>query len=299
VPQAGGGRTRFRRSLGADVVSRTQAEEAEARIRAKLLAEQTRLTASPGTPESVPSAAFSGFAKKWYDTHVAVNLKPSTQESYGDILRVHLVPHFGDRAIATITALDVEQYKAAALKKIVPKTEKTIRPKTVNEHLCVLGSMMEAAVRWGYLSVNPCRRVRRLRVPQPELHFYDAEQTERFLAAAREIEPDYAAFFTVAFKTGMRLGEILALEWSDLDFGRRQIRVRHSFRRGKTSTPKSHKIRVVPMNQSANDAFKSVRHLKGVLVFSRRDGTHLTRDMIKRPYERVIAAAKLPPLAAV
>lgn len=289
-----GNRKRLRRSLGPDVRSKRQAELEEARIRADFdLAERARQHPHLA-PQSCPPAAFSGFARKWMDVHVNVNCKPSTQRRNESILRVHLVPYFGDRELATITSLDVEQFKAANSDATVEKTGRKLDPKTVNEHLGVLSSMLEAAVRWGYLHRNPCRRVRRLKVPPREFRFYDAEQTLVFLAKAAKLEPGYHTLFLTGFRTGMRLGEILALEWGDLDFTKRQVHVRRSFHRGQTTSPKSNLFRVVPMTTSLVEALQQVRHLKGDLVFCRPDGGHLNRDILKHPWKRVQLASGLP-----
>ena len=245
-------------------------------------------------PAQLAPAAFSGFARKWLDVHVNVNCKPSTQRRNESILRVHLVPFFGDREISTITSLDIEQFKAANADATVEKTGRQINPKTVNEHLGVLSSMLEAAVRWGYLHQNPCSRVRRLRVPPREFRFYDAEQTRVFLDKSFELEPAFYSLFLTGFRTGMRLGEILGLEWGDLDFTKQQVHVRRSFHRGQTTSPKSNLSRIVPMTASLVAVLQKTRHLKGDRVFCRPDGRHLNRDILKHPWKRVQLASGLP-----
>jgi integrase len=99
--------------------------------------------------------------------------------------------------------------------------------------------------------------------------------------------------FCVGFRTGLRLGEILALEWGDIDFVKRRVRVERSHHRGHTTSTKADKVLNIPVTKSVVEALKSYRHLKGDLVFSRKDGEHLNRDMIKHPFERVMKAAGL------
>lgn len=290
IPQPDGRRVRFRRTLGAEITSRRQAEQEEIRLRAEV---ELQRRASLSRHEEPPAAAFSGFAKLWFDTHVKVNLKPTVQDRYETIIRFHLVPFFGDRAITGITHLDIEQFKAANVQSLVGNTEKKIAPKTVNEHLCVLSSMFSSAVKWGYLKTNPCIGVPRLRLPAQEFQFYDRKQTEVFLSKAAAIEPDYYAFFATAFKTGLRLGELLGLEWGDIDFVSGTIHVQRSHSEGHTTTPKSGKPRIVPMTPSLVYILNEHRHLKGNLVFCRPNGSHLTRDIVKHPFERVARLAGL------
>jgi len=291
VQHPNGLRERFRRTLGKQITSRRLAEQEETRLRAEVeLQQRTDLS---GKPEEPPPAAFSGFARKWFDTHVMVNLKPTTQRRYETIIRVHLVPYFGDRLISGIMVLDIEQFKAENMKSVVANTGKKIANKTVNEHLGVLSSMFSSAVKWGYLKENRCRSVPRLRLPVQELQFYERKQTAVFLRKAAKLEPDYFALFATAFKSGLRLGELIGLEWGDLDFVTRRIHVQRSYSEGHTTPPKSGRPRFVPMSPVLSDILKAHRHLKGKLVFSQPDGTHLTRDIVKHPFDRVIRASSL------
>lgn len=290
VVQPDGRRERFRRTLGAEIASRLSAKREETRLRAEAELEQR---ARASKPEEPPPAAFSGFARKWFDLHVKVNLKPTVQDRYETIIRFHLVPYFGDRLITGITALDIEQFKAQNVQAVVGKTGRRIAAKTVNEHLCVLSSMFSAAVKWKYLATNPCRDVPRLRLPEQEFQFYDMKQTRVFLDKAEALEPDFFAFFATAFGTGLRLGELLGLEWDDIDFVNRIIIVRRSHSEGHTTTPKSGKSRVVPMPSVLPEILKAHKHLKGRLVFCRPNGAHLTRDIVKHPFERVSRMAGL------
>ena len=283
---------RSRQSLGPDVQSQRQAEQAEARLLAEIDIER-RAQASGTRPKDPPLAAFSGFARLWFDTHVVVNLKPTVQDRYETIIRFHLLPYFGDRLITGITSLDVERFKAQNVRAVVGKTGRRIAHKTVNEHVCVLSSMFTAAVRWGYLNANPCRGVARLRLPPQDFRYYDGDQTEKFLDTMKRLRPDYYAFFTTAFRTGMRLGELLGLEWGDIDFGNRRILLARSHSEGHTTTPKSGKSRIIPISPALVDVLKAHRHLKGALVFCGPAGGHLTRDMVKHPFEDVIRAAGL------
>lgn len=285
---------RLRRSLGAAVTSKRAAEAEEDRLRAEIINKQREAQALGGRPGEPPPAAFSGFAEKWYRLHVLGNLKPSVQARYETIIRVHLVPFFGNQLLTQITALVIEEFKAENRKATVEKTGRPISAKTCNEHLGVLSSMLETAVEWGYLAANPCRRVRRLKLAPREDNFYDAQQTEVFLAKAKEIEPNYHPLFLVGFKTGMRLGEILGLRWGDLDFVNNRIHLRQSYHRGHTGTPKSGKPRLLPMTPSVVAALKGIKHLKGELVFCRPDGQHLNRDILKHPWGRIMFAAGLP-----
>jgi len=272
-------RRRCRRSTGPGT---TKKEATELAHRLKI-----QLETPPAPPEPVrKQAAFSGFAKHWYDLHFMTNCKPSYARTTEQILRVHLVPFFGGQDLRELTVEQVESYKALKAR--------TLSPKTVNNHLGVLGRMLRSAVDWGYADHNLARQVQPLRVPPSELNFWDREQSDVFLARALEREPAWHPFFLTALRTGMRLGELFALEWRSLDFIKRRIHVQRSYTRGVLGTPKSGKGRRVPMSRELAEALRDHRHLKGRLVFCRPDGGYLSRDIVKHPFRRLTAAAGLP-----
>lgn len=73
------------------------------------------------------------------------------------------------------------------------------------------------------------------------------DQISKFLKTAHQLFPDYYALFVCAFSTGMRLGEILALAWEDIDFDKNIIKVERSYSHGNIDTTKNGKVRFVDM----------------------------------------------------
>ncbi len=227
----------------------------------------------------VKMAAFSGFAKKWLDTYIKTDRKHSYYRSTEQILRVHLVPYFGDQDLRTVEPEQVEAYKAAKVAGLAPKT--------VNNHIGVLSILFKKAVDWGYCDRNPVTGVGMLRLPPQEFRFWDRQQSDAFLDALLQVDPSYHPFFLCALRTGMRLGELFALRWDDLDFVKCQLRVVWNWTHGKLDSPKSGRGRSIPMNPELVDALRDHLHLRGRLVFCREDGSYLSRDMVKHPFDRV------------
>ena len=232
-------------------------------------------------------AAFSGFAKRWLDTHIRTNCKPSYVRSTEQILRVHLVPYFGDRDLRSITVEMVETFKAAQVRT-------GASPKSVNNRLGVLGSMFTKAVEWRYADANPMAGVRPLAVPDPTFQFWTTEQSEAFLAAVRRVRAPWYPFFLCLLRTGMRLGEVAALTWGDVDFVRGEILVRRSWSHGHLTTPKGGRNRILDMSPELAQALQDHRHLRGDLVFCAADGGYLDRNKVKHPFWASIKAAGVP-----
>jgi integrase len=148
--------------------------------------------------------------------------------------------------------------------------------KSGNNHLCVLRKLLNLAVEWGELSHAP--RVKQLRVAHGDFQFLSFEETPRFLRAAA---PEWKAFVRIALKTGLRVGELLALRWEDLDLVTGRHVVRRTLWRDQEDTPKGGRTREVPLSDDAIATLKAHRHLKGPYVFCERDGARLTHSRVK------------------
>jgi integrase len=277
--------TRCRQSLGR-LAGKREAEKAEADLRYKL--EHPAPPAPVAEATTTKRAAFSGFAAKWLEMHVATNCKANYYRTSEQYLRVHAVPFFGDRLLTDIEPEHIAEFKAALVAK-------KLRPKTVNNALGVIGRMYTDAIEWGYAKTNPVRRVKPLKVATPEIRFWVHEQSEAFLAAARRMRSAWYPFFLMALRTGMRLGELCALRWQDVDFALKQVRVVQNWTNGVLEeTPKSGKARVLDLADDVIAALKAHRHLLGELVFPNHDGGYLSPTQIKKPYLAVMKAAGVP-----
>lgn len=96
------------------------------------------------------------------------------------------------------------------------------------------------------------------------------EEAERLLEAARSDKQEWFNMIMLALKTGLRIGELIALRWQDCDLSGRKLVVFRSETLGVESSPKNRKSRVVPLSGSAVDALSSQRHLRGACFLQGR-----------------------------
>lgn len=119
-------------------------------------------------------------------------------------------------------------------------------PGTVSNAFTVLHKMLGDAVSWDYLHANPATGVKRPRVPRIEMHFLEAAEVAKLLEKAR---PEWRTLFLCAVATGMRLGELLAVRWGDVDWNSGRIWVRRNVTRsGRFQEPKTRgSVRAIAM----------------------------------------------------
>jgi len=124
--------------------------------------------------------------------------------------------------------------------------------------------------------------VRFLKLPPQRFDFFDFAEWDRLVEAARQ-DPEWYPAILVAGDAGLRMGEILALEWSDINSQAGSLTVRHSDWQGKIGSPKGGRERTVPMTETLHAALKAHRHLRGRWVFMTLDGKRMTRNRLKHP----------------
>jgi len=94
-------------------------------------------------------------------------------------------------------------------------------------------------------------------------------------------------------KPGLRCGEMMALEWSDVDLAKRQLRVERSDWKGHVTATKGGRVRYVPLTARLAAGLKEHRHLRGARVLCQRDGSPLTQKMVQIYVRRAVRRAQL------
>ena len=110
----------------------------------------------------------------------------------------------------------------------VTKSKDTLSPKTIKHYLSFVSSVMQYATKLDMIRDNPCRRVTVPSATPTERDVYTLEEAQRFLESLEQAPIKYKAFFVLAIYGGLRRGEILGLEWKDLDFADHIIRIRRT-----------------------------------------------------------------------
>jgi integrase len=209
--------------------------------------------------------------------------KPSGIAAKETILNIHLVPLLGAKKLDAITTEDVQRLKRHLQHR---------QPKTVNNVLSVLGVMLKKAIEWDVIEQLPCA-IRLLPIPKPSAGFYDFEDYERLVESSRALDSNGYLVVLLGGEAGLRCGEMMALEWSDVDFSKRQVCVQRSEWKGHVTVPKGGRLRYVPLTLRLSKALRESRHLRSPRVLCHQDGTPLSADVVKHLVERAVRRAQL------
>jgi len=240
----------------------------------------TRPQPEPKSEKEVPTLA--EFGPRFVNGHARANRqKPSGIAAKETILNIHLVALLGTKRLDAITTEEVQRVKHRLRDRA---------PKTVNNVLTVLNMLLKKAVEWDVIERMPCA-VKLLPVPKPSMGFYDFEEYEQLVDAAAA-EPNALLIVLLGGEAGLRCGEMMALEWPDVDLAKRQICVQRSEWKGHVTSPKGGRLRYVPMTVRLATALREHGHLRSTRVLCRNSAT-LSADVVKHYVERAARRARL------
>lgn len=282
----GGGRRRVFGTPGPWGLPNTRAgaEAAEAKSIVEVLA--GRSGKPPKLRPEQSATTLSVFAPKFIEWSETKN-KHSSIASKRQILRDHIEPALGGVELHDLTYARVEDFRIALIKK-TSDGKRALSDKTVNNILTVLHKLLDLACRRGFIVAVP--PFEWLRPDAADFDFLTFEEADKLEAGTDE---EWRTMVVVALRCGLRQGELLGLQWDDVDFTNGQINVRHNLVRSKLTTTKNRKGRLVPLGDEVAAALKSSRHLRGRFVFCDADGHWLKPSECKWPLYRACAKAGL------
>jgi integrase len=249
-------------------------------------------------------------ADEWLPA-IRASVRPSTLDSYEQMIRVHVAPTLGATKLQKLTAAQLNGFYADLLEG-GRRDGKGLAPKSVRNIHVVLRKALGDAVRWNLLTRNPAEFAdppKLVDSGRREMASWTAQELSTFLDATSDHH--LFAAWLLAASTGMRRGEVLGLRWQDIDFNNSRLGVRQTVITVNyevlLSTPKTVKgRRSIALDSRTLATLKEHRkrqleermsvgiyHDKG-LVFARPDGGPIHPDFFSQSFDRLVAKTKLP-----
>ncbi|MCL2859347.1 MAG: site-specific integrase [Oscillospiraceae bacterium] len=173
------------------------------------------------------SMTFAEFTDIWKRDYASKELAPTTYNRYLSMLNSRILPYLSKFKIDKIKPTDIMRFydmleKDTQIKRIRNnKGAKTLKPlsrKTILEHHRLIRAMLHKAVYWQLIVNNPCERVQPPKTRKPRRKFYDDTQCKILIENLEHEEIKYKVAIIITIFTGVRLGELMGLEWTDIDF---------------------------------------------------------------------------------
>ncbi len=286
---------RLQRRLGRAWLSRSRPPAGHiTRAQAEARLQDILIGADPTVSIAGSGVTFGVAAENWF-AYIRDDRRrrSSTVAGYRSELDRNLLPAFGgDTPLDEITTRDIDAYRERLLE------EGRLSPRSINKRLAQLHAIFKRAQRTYGLAKNPVEGAERQpHRPSGDITVLDAGQVE--LLASKAANEQDAAIFRVAAFTGLRLGELRALRWRDVDWLRQVIRVRRSYTWGEEGAPKSGKVRAVPLSDQPARALEELSRREHWtdeehLVFVSPTGTFVDESALRRRFYKALKAAELP-----
>jgi integrase len=232
---------------------------------------------------------FGSFVKDRWKPEVFPTLKHSTKLFYSTMIDAHLNPVFEDTQLRLITKDSVQNF-------LKLKAQSGLSWKTVKHIRTLFGTIIEAAVKDDFMADNPVRRTRPPRHgPVEEKSPIEMETVKELIEKLPEPSRSIAALLA---RTGLRIGELLALRWQDTDLLKGFLSVNQTVYEGHFDEPKSRRSkRRIPLGPKCVEilaALKRTEATLSTLVFSARNGSPLSRrNLLNRQLKPAAKALKL------
>ena len=171
---------------------------------------------------------FETFCEEWFEEYAKVNLRNTTYERLLQ-LRGKIYPAIGHMRMDKITPRQIQAFVNTLSKDGAnERTGKPLAPKTIRHNLSLISDVFSYAVKMGVVADNPCSKVTIPKGEQKEKQIYTPEQVQKFLTLLNQEPLKYRTFFNLLIYSGFRRGEMLGLEWKDVDFENNIISVRRT-----------------------------------------------------------------------
>ncbi len=201
---------------------------------------------------SVTSAMkFEDFARQWFKEYAEIKLKQRTIEGYHQMEK-RIYKAIGHIRLDKLTARHIQKFiiELCNAERVDGRNKNggKLSTKTIKLYKSMISTICDYAVKMQMMSSNPCKNVTIPKVITPEKEYYSIEEAQHLLELF-EKEPtenyNYVCFYTLAIYTGFRLGELMGLEWKDVNFDTNVITVNRTCLYSKakgglyTETPKT------------------------------------------------------------
>lgn len=256
----------------------------------------------------------SSLFSKWLFNNKKHSIKRSTFECYEGLYRNYIEKDIiANRPINELKSIHIQQYYERLKKKKAVHSTKKISSKRIKAIHKLLHLFFVYAEKEGYILRNPCNNVT---IPKEEISAdqvlknkmkFDYFTKEEIQIILKEFEgSSYRDIVVFALATGMRQGEILGLQWDDLDFKNRTISVLHNLSNSadfdenhkrtyslKIQTPKSNNsIRTIPMNDTVYNMLVN-KERTNIMVFPSKQNTYICNKNLLKVWQRKLKNANI------
>ncbi|HUU28619.1 MAG TPA: site-specific integrase [archaeon] len=253
------------------------------------------------TDHSSKAPLFKEYAQMWLEAYIKGLRRQSTYERYKDILTRHLYPVLGSKPI--------DQIKRGDIRDVLVKCNREGKSRSI---ICLIRDVLSGVLGYALdeelIYANPVtgiiKKLKLDRNRKIEVVPLSGDEVVHILETCNKHYPEYYPFLLCVFRTGMRLGELLGLQWSDIDWEGKFIEVKRSYKNRQISPTKTGKTRRVDMSDQLYETLQRLytQRKKEALASGRGeveeyifqiDGHPIAQNSVRYIWKRVLRRARI------
>lgn len=211
---------------------------------------------------------YKDWLNEWLDNYIKPSSKEKTYTRYYEIALQHINPHLGEYELNDLTAIDIQKYITFLSKNGNLKNGTGLAPNSINSIITVIQGSLKVANSIGLLDKYIANKIKRPKIIEKQVScftFKEQKQIEKAILADKKLK-----MFGVllCLYSGLRIGEVLALEWSDIDFVKMELTISKTCHDAKDKNGKFCRISNTPKTESSRRVIplpmQLSKHLKKV-----------------------------------
>lgn len=206
---------------------------------------------------------------EWLEKFQKEHIKARTYNRYQGLIEMHIVPALGDQDISSLSRREIQNFLINQKKDGNMRSKETLSATSTNMMLSLLNLAFEYACDMEYIKENPCIRIRRARADTKKVEAFSTDEQRSVEAEIAKSGDRRLHGIILCLYTGLRLGELIALTWSDIDFKLGTLKVTKTAYRAQNEygiwnlcidTPKTESSeRVIPLPKYITDMLSQDR----------------------------------------
>lgn len=178
---------------------------------------------------------YKDWLSEWLIHYVQPSVKQKTFQRYSEMIRNHIIPSIGGHEMSEINPLIVQRFVTELLQSGNIKTGQGLSANSVNAIITVIQSSYEVAHNLGLIEKYEMNKIKRPKAQEKQIECFSPVEQKKIEAAIMSDKRDKMFGVLLCLYTGLRIGELLALEWSDIDLGKAELIVSKTCHDGKDS----------------------------------------------------------------
>ena len=242
---------------------------------------------------------YKEWISEWLENYVKSSVKERTYAKYADIVRIRLIPSLGECELNDLTPFIVQRYITELLHHGNLKNGEGLSANTVNLIIAVVQSSMETAYSIGLTDEYKMDKIKRPRVQGKQITCFSPSEQKMIEQAVLTDKRDKMIGILICLYTGLRVEELLALEWTDIDFSKNELQVyKTCYDKGRlriTTTPKTtSSVRVIPIPKQFVPILKQLKKRCQSQYVISENGAYISIRSYQRSFELLLKRLGIP-----